>query len=80
MTSLDQEVKPCYCMQAALSPDLQLLSRVAGGVLLCIGSAPLFGNIMSIVRRKFNSATVKNAIDSSMQSIGVCLLVAASFA
>ncbi|CAL5225213.1 g7998 [Coccomyxa viridis] len=65
---------------AALSPTCQLLVRAAGGVLLCLGSAPLFGNVMSIVRRNFDSATVKNAIDSSMQSIGICLLVAASFA
>jgi len=67
-------------MQVGLHPRGQQIARLAGCSLLFVGSAPLFRNMVSIQRRSFDAALVKHAIDNSMQSIGVCLLMAAVFA
>ena len=66
--------------QAVLPLNGQQMVRVAGNILLCLGSLPLFGNVLAIRRRKFDVDAVKHAVDNSMHSIGVCLLMTALFA
>jgi hypothetical protein len=66
--------------QAVLPLNGQQMVRVAGNIILCFGSLPLFGNVLAIKRRGFDPDAVKHAVDNSMQSIGVCLLMTTLFA